>query len=185
MEDQAIINLFFERSEKAIQELDHKYGNVCYTLSYHIVHNRQDAEECVNDAYLGVWNTVPPASPSPLLSYLIKIVRNLSLKLYWKTKAAKRNSSYAVALQEIETCLSNGLSAEDAIETRELARIIECFLDTLSLENRVIFMRRYWFSDSYREISERVGLPEKTISVRLTRIRQKLKQYLKERAVFP
>ena len=170
IDDEKIIEMFLGRSEQGIRELDIKYGKVCHNLSYHIVGSRQDAEECVNDAYLGAWNAIPPARPNPLLSYLVKIVRNISLKIYWRKEAAKRSSHYTIALEEIEA--------------RELARIIESFLDTLTTENRVIFMRRYWFSDSYKDIAEFVGLSEKNISVRLTRIREKMKQYLIEREVF-
>lgn len=184
IEDEKIIELFFERSEQAIQELDAKYGKVCHMLSYNIVNSRQDAEECVNDAYWGAWNAIPPAKPNPLLTYICKIVRNISLKIYWRKEAAKRSSIYTIAMQEIEACIADQNTVEDEVEARELARIIESFLDTLTIENRVIFMRRYWFSDSYQVIAERVGLSEKNISVRLTRIRQKMKQYLIEREVF-
>ena len=161
IDDEKIIEMFFGRSEQGIRELDIKYGKVCHNLSYHIVGSRQDAEECVNDAYLGAWNAIPPARPNPLLSYLVKIVRNISLKIYWRKEAVKRSSHYTIALEEIEA-----------------------FLDTLTTENRVIFMRRYWFSDSYKDIAGFMGLSEKNISVRLTRIREKMKQYLIEREVF-
>ena len=184
IDDEKIIELFFKRSEQAIRELDHKYGKICYNLSYNIVGSRQDAEECVNDTYLGIWNAIPPAKPAPLLSYTVKVVRNISLKIYWKKRAAKRSSAYAVALEEIEACISGDETVEDEIEARELAHMIEEFLDTLTLDNRVIFMRRYWFSDSYKDIAGFVGLSEKNISVRLTRIREKMKQYLIEREVF-
>ena len=183
MEDEKIIALFFQRSEQAIQALDEKYGPRCHQVSYNILNDRQDAEECVNDAYFGAWNAIPPAKPNPLLTYLLKIVRNLSCKRYWQKGAAKRNSNYTIALQEIEACLADRNTVEDAIEARELARILETFLDTLSGENRVIFLRRYWFSDSYQDIAQRVGLSEKTISVRLTRTRQRMRQYLMERGM--
>ncbi len=184
IDDEKIIEMFFDRSEQGIRELDMKYGKICHNLSFNIVNNRQDAEECVNDAYLGAWNTIPPAHPNPLLSYIVKIVRNVSLKNYWTKKAAKRNGHYTIALEEIEGCIADQKTVEDAIEVREFARVLEKFLDTLTLENRVIFMRRYWFADSYKDIAELMGLSEKNISVRLTRIREKLKQYLKEREVF-
>lgn len=184
IDDEKIIEMFFERSEQAIRELDIKYGKICHNLSYNIVNNRQDAEECVNDAYLGAWNAIPPVRPNPLLSYIVKIVRNISLKIYWRKEAAKRSGHYKIALEEIEGYIADQKTVEDEIEARELARIIEAFLDTLTLENRVIFMRRYWFADSYKDIAEFVGLTEKNISVRLTRIREKMKQYLLEREVF-
>ena len=184
IEDKKIIELFLERSEQGIRELDIKYGKVCYRLSNNIVNNRQDAEECVNDAYLGVWNAIPPACPNPLLTYLCKIVRNISLKVYYRKEAAKRNSTYTIAMEEIEACIADTNTVETEMEAKELTRIIEDFLDLLTVENRVIFMRRYWFSDSCKEIAGFVGLTEKNISVRLTRIRKKLKDYLMEREVF-
>ncbi len=184
VEDKKIIALFFERSEQALRELDLKYGKVCHQLSYNIVNSRQDAEECVNDAYLGIWNTIPPAKPSPLLTYLCKIVRNISLNIYWSKEAAKRSSTYTIAMEEIEACIAGPNTVETEMEANELARMIESFLDTLTAENRVIFMRRYWFSDSYKDIAEFVGLTEKNVSVRLTRIRKKMKAYLAKREVF-
>lgn len=183
-DDEKIIEMFFERSEQGIRELDMKYGKVCRKLSYNIVNSRQDAEECVNDAYLGAWQAIPPAQPNPLLAYICKIVRNISLKAYYRKKAAKRNSAYTIAMEEIEACMADPNTVESEMEARELARIIESFLDTLPLENRVIFIRRYWFSDSCKEIAGFVGLSEKNLSVRLSRIRQKLKDYLAEREVF-
>ena len=114
----------------------------------------------------------------------MKIVRNISLKIYWRKEAAKRSSHYTIALEEIEACIADQKNIEEESEVRELACIIESFLDTLTIENRVIFMRRYWFADSYKDIAEFMGLSEKNISVRLTRIREKMKQYLIEREVF-
>ena len=184
LDDDRIIDLFFERSEQGIRELDNKYGKIFHKISYNIVNNAQDAEECVNDAYLGAWNAIPPARPSPLLTYICKIVRNISLKCYYKKEAAKRSSSCAVAMEEIEACVSAPNTVETEYDAKELARIIEGFLDTLTAQNRVIFMRRYWFCDSCKDIAGLVGLSEKNISVRLVRIRQKMKDYLAEREVF-
>ena len=183
MDDEKIIELFFNRSEQAIEEVDKKYGKTCHNISYNILHNKLDAEECVNDAYLGAWNAIPPARPNPLLTYLCKIVRNLSLKRYEFNTAIKRNSTYDVAMEELESCLSSPETVESEIALKELTHIIENFLDSLSTENRVIFLRRYWFSDTYSDIAARVGMTEKNVSVRLTRIREKLRNYLKEREV--
>jgi len=170
MDDERIIELFFARSEQAIGELDIKYGKLCHNLSHNILGNRSDAEECVNDAYLGAWNAIPPAKPNPLQAYICKIVRNISLKLYYRKEAAKRSSSYTVAMKEVEA--------------RELARIIEDFLETLTAETRVIFMLRYAYSEPYAEIAKRVGLTENNVAVRLNRTRKKMKMYLIEREVF-
>lgn len=183
MDDEKIIELFFNRSEQAIEEVDKKYGKTCHNISYNILHNKLDAEECVNDAYLGAWNAIPPARPNPLLTYLCKIVRNLSLKRYEFNTAIKRNSTYDVAMKELESCLSSPETVESEIALKELTHIIENFLDSLSTENRVIFLRRYWFSDTYSDIAARVGMTEKNVSVRLTRIREKLRNYLTEREV--
>ncbi len=183
MNDERIIELFFERSEQAIKELDKKYGRVCHTVSYNVLNNRQDAEECVNDAYLGTWNAIPPAKPNPLLAFVCKIVRNISLKRYEQNTAAKRNSYYDVAMEELEDCLASTTTIEEEIAERELTEIIESFLDSLSKESRVIFLRRYWFSDTYADIAKQVGLTEKNVSVRLTRIRKELREYLLEREV--
>ena len=183
MNDEKIIELFFERSEQAIKELDGKYGKVFHSISNRILNDHQDAEECVNDAYLATWNAIPPARPNPLLAFVCKIVRNISLKRYEKNTAAKRNSRYDVAMEELEDCLASTTTIEEEISERELAEIIESFLDSLSKENRVIFMRRYWFSDTYADIAKQVGLTEKNVSVRLTRIRNDLRKYLSEREV--
>lgn len=183
IEDERIIELFFERSEQAIKELDLKYGKVCHKVSYNILHNRQDSEECVNDAYLGTWNAIPPQRPTPLLTFLCKIVRNLSIMRHHANTAMKRNSAYDVVLEELEGCLASNVTVEAEMETDELTSIIDSFLETLSQENRVIFMRRYWFSDTYRQIAERVGITENNVAVRLTRIRKQMKDYLTEREV--
>ena len=184
MDDNAIIELFFARSEQAIWALDDKYGKICYSLSYNILHSRQDAEECVNDVYLGVWNAIPPARPNPLLAFLCRIVRNLSLMRYHADKAAKRGGgSYTVALEELEGCLASSHTVEGDMEEQELVQLIEDFLETLSPKNRILFIRRYWFSDSYEEIAVRTGLSEKNVSVRLTRIRKQLRYYFEERGI--
>ena len=183
IDDETIIELFYARSEQGLRELHNKYGKVLHALSCNIVGNQQDAEECVNDAYLGAWNAIPPAHPDPLLTYLCKIVRNISLKLYHKSEAAKRSSRHTVAMEELGDCIPGPGTVEAELEARELAQLIEGFLDTLTVENRVIFMRRYWFSDSCKDIAAFTDLTEKNITVRLSRTRQKLKKYLAEREV--
>ena len=179
MEDQAIITLFFDRSEQSISELSNKYGRLCCKIAGNILHNSLDTEECVNDTYL--WNSVPPQQPNPLMTYVCSITRNLALKKYHASAAVKRNSYYDVALEELETCLSVPDTAETAFSAKELAELLNRFLGALDRENRVIFLRRYGFCDSYAQIARRVGLSEKTVSVRLTRLRQRMRDYLAER----
>ena len=183
MDDEQIIELFFARSELAIRELDTKHGKACYKLSYNILNNAQDAEECVNDSYLSTWNAIPPQRPRSLLAFVCTIVRNLSITRRRENTAMKRNSTYDVALSEIENSIAASTSIEKEIEAKRLAQIIESFLDTLTGENRVIFMRRYWFSDTYGEIAKRVGLTEKNVSVRLARIRKEMRKYLAKQEV--
>ena len=124
VDDREIIELFFERSEQAIVELSHKYGSVCSKVAFNILNNNQDTEECVNDAYLGAWNTIPPQNPNPLLSYVCRIVRNLAIKKYHANTAAKRNSIYDVALDELENCFHSSASVEDEFNANETARIM-------------------------------------------------------------
>ena len=183
IDDEQIIALFFARSESAVTELDTKYGKTFHNLSYNILNNRQDAEECVNDAYLGTWNAIPPAHPNPLLTFVSKIVRNLSIMRYHANTAMKRNSTYDVALSEVEHCLSAVPDVEQEMDVRVLSAAIETFLDTLTAENRVIFMRRYWFADTYAQIAERIGISEKDVSVRLARTRRQLHDYLLKEGV--
>ncbi|MBQ4282429.1 MAG: sigma-70 family RNA polymerase sigma factor [Lachnospira sp.] len=184
MLDEEIIELFFERSEEALKELESKYGKMCLQTSYNILGNQSDAEECVNDSYLGVWNAIPPTRPKPLLTYVLKIVRNISLNRYHKNKAQKRNSSYDVAVEELADFLAAPDSVESAMAVNELTESIEAFLESLTSENRVIFVKRYWFYDDYEDIAKQVGLSVKNVSVRLTRMRKQLKEYLEERGNF-
>lgn len=178
LDDRKIIELFFARSEYAIIELSNKYGSVCAKVAFNILNNKQDAEECVNDAYLGTWNTIPPQNPKPLLSYVCRIVRNLAIKKYHANTAAKRNSIYDVALDELENCFPSSESVEDAFNAIETARSIDDFLKTLDQENRIIFVRRYWHSDSIADLAKRFQTSNHNISVRLFRTREKLKKHL-------
>ena len=184
MEDEAILDLFFARSEEAIRAVEQKYGRLCRGLSLGIVGNEQDAEECVSDAWLGAWNAIPPARPSPLSAYLCRVVRNLSLKRRRKNRADKRGGGRSEALEELAGVLSAPDTAESAVEARELVRLVEGFLDTLSPEDRAIFLGRYWFAAPCAQIGRRVGLSEGAVFTRLSRLRQKMKRYFAEQEVF-
>ena len=184
LDDRKIIEMFFERSEQAIIELSNKYGSVYAKVAFNILNNKQDTEECVNDAYLGAWNTIPPQNPNPLLSYVCRIVRNLAIKKYHGNTAAKRNSIYDVALDELENCFPSSDSVEDAFNAAETARIIDTFLETLDQDNRVMFVRRYWYADSIEDIAKRFKTSNHNISVRLSRTREKLKKHLIKEGVY-
>ena len=184
MDDSKIIELFFERSEQAIIELSNKYGAICNKVADNILNNRLDSEECVNDAYLGVWNTIPPQRPNPLLSYVCRIVRNLALKKYHENTAQKRNSYYDVALDEIADCIPASFSVEDEILAKEVAGVIDSYLESLDQQSRIMFIRRYWHADSIEELAALFHKSKHYISVRLSRIRKALRQHLKKEGIF-
>ena len=185
VEDQQIIALFQQRSENAIVELSAKYGPLCKKLAYNILGDRHDAEECVNDAYLTLWNKIPPEAPEPLSAYLCAVVRNIAINRYYYNTAAQRSSSYTVALQEIEGCLPSPASVESDYLAKETTRSIEQFLKKQDQKARVLFMRRYWYGDSIEELSALFGISKHQVSVRLHRIRTKLKKHLIKEGIYP
>lgn len=184
MDDIQIIELFFARSEQAIRQLATKYEKLCLKLSTNILSNPQDAEECVNDAYLAVWNTIPPKKPESLPAYLCRIVRNLSIKQYHKNTSQKRNSFYDIALDELEECIPASKTLENTSDEKELIHAIHHVLCGLTKENRIIFVRRYWFSDSIADIAKQFHTSEHNISVRLSRTRKTLKKQLQKEGIF-
>ena len=184
MEDHEIIELFLERSEQAIAGLHSKYGKRCMQIAMNILNDSLDAEECVNDTYLAVWNTIPPQKPNPLLAYICRIVRNLSIKRYHANKAMKRNSHYDVALEELEECIRAKETVESEVAVNELVDAINHFLGALSIENRKIFVRRYWFADSIEDIAVMFNTNKSIISLRLFRIRIGLKKYLEKEGIW-
>ena len=183
MDDSKIIDLFFERSQQALTELSKKYGAICHKVAVNVLKNDNDAEECVNDAYMGVWNTIPPQRPDSLAAYVFRITRNLSLKKYRYNVAEKRNSYYDVALDELEDCLGYSTTPQDELDAKELTSIFDGFLGELDKTNRIIFVRRYWFSDSIADIAKILNMRDHAVVSRLSRMREKLKQYLIEKGV--
>lgn len=183
MEDGKIIELLWERSEEGLNELSKKYGANCKRVAGNILNNPLDAEECVNDAFLAVWNTVPPQNPDPLSAYLYRVVRNQALKKYHANTAEKRNSVYDVAFEEIEDCIASSVSVEDETGAAEMTRKINAFLETLDKTGQIIFIRRYWYSDSIGEIAEYLQTNVNAVSIRLSRIRKKLAAFLKKEGV--
>lgn len=183
MLDSAIIGLFFSRSERAIPELDKKYGVACHRTANNILGNRQDAEECVNDAYLGVWNSIPPHDPDPLSAFVLRIVRNISLRRVQYNRATKRMGNYQECYEELSECIADNTTPETVYHARELTHYIEDYLDSLSRTNRLLFVRRYWFMDSIKGLATATGLNEGAVRTRLSRMRQELKEMLLEKGV--
>lgn len=184
LDDSKIIELFCERKEQAIVELSNKYGRVCKKVASNILNDIRDTEECVNDAYLGAWNSIPPQEPNPLLSYICRIVRNLAINRYHANSAVKRNSIYDISLEELDDCFPLSFSMESELEAAEIAQLINQFLGTLEKENRIMFVRRYWHSDSIEDIARFFGISKHNVSVRLSRTREKLRKYLIKEGVY-
>lgn len=180
MNDDEIVDLFLNRSEEAIAELSLKYGRTVRKVAINILGNSRDAEECENDTYLACWNTIPPQHPTPLAAYICRITRNIATTRYHSNNAAKRNSGYDIVLDELEECIPGKGTPEEEFDRKELSHAINIFLGKISREDRITFVRRYWYSDSVSEISAITGLPEKHISSRLCRTRKKLHRYLKK-----
>ncbi|MBD5384081.1 MAG: sigma-70 family RNA polymerase sigma factor [Ruminococcaceae bacterium] len=181
MDDNKIIELFFERSEQAIAEIGSKYGRLCGSVSYNILRNREDAEECVNDAYFTVWNKIPPERPNSLAAFVCMIVRNISFNKFKYNKAQKRG--YAVCLDELEECVSGADDPAEHFENKQLAGYIDEFLDALDDKSHAVFVRRYWFGEDFSEIGRIIGASEGAVKVRLTRLRKKLRDFLNTKGV--
>lgn len=180
MNDRQIIALFYERSEQAITELSEKYGKLCLKIAGNILNDSLDAEECVNDAYLAAWHSIPPENPNPLRAYICRIVRNVSLKKLRANAALKRNSSYEISLSELEDCIPDN-TFPDTLSVSELTEQINTFLASLGHDDRVMLIRRYWFADSISEVAQMLGISEHNVSVRLSRVRKKLRKFLDEK----
>lgn len=177
MDDRHIISLLWERSEKAIDALQKKFGKRLYQTAINILGIRQDAEEAVNDTYLSLWDAIPPAKPDPLSAFVFRVGRNTALKHLRSRSAQKRDNRYDVCLDELAGILPCP-SAEEELDARALGQAIDTFLETLNPQDRVLFLRRYWFGDSIQQLSREAGISENVLSVRLHRIRNKLKDYL-------
>ena len=178
MEDSLIIDLFFERSEQAIIELADKYGSSAKRTAANILNNASDVEECMNDADLAMWNSIPPEKPENLKAYYTSVTRNTALKKYHSNTAQKRNSIYDTALDELEDCLASKDDPASELEAKELENAINRFLNKLPKEERQMFVCRYWLSDPIDDIAAKLHCRSGRISVKLFRTRQKLKSYL-------
>ena len=182
MDDSKIIELFFARNEDAIKHTDDTYGRRLFRLADNIVHNDQDAEESVNDTYMKAWDTIPPQRPEHFFAYIAKICRNFALKRIDWQKAKKRNAEVVALTQEMENCIPDTYRDMEADE-RELGRILDAFLRTLTPENQMVFLRRYWYVDTIAEIAVRYGISESAVQMRLNRTRSKLAMYLAKEGI--
>ncbi len=176
MEDEKIVELFLSRAEKAIIETERKYDKYLKTISYNILQDEEDAKECVNDTYLKTWNSIPPNNPKFLKLYLAKITRNIALNKYKSKNIKKRGSTIEIVIEELQEC-SN---IDQKIQYDTLLQNINEFLTKLSKEKRKIFLERYWYFETIKEISKKNKISESNVKIILLRTREKLKEYLKE-----
>lgn len=178
--DNSIIELFWQRDERAITELRNKYGNYCLKIAMNILNDLRDAEETLNDVYLQIWNTVPPTRPARLSAYLAKITRNLSIDRYRAKYAQKRvHNEYALSLGELSEFLSCN-EPNDLFDEQAITKRLNDFLQKQKRENRMIFVRRYFYCDNIAEIAQRFRMSDSKVKSILFRMRQNLKKYLEE-----
>ena len=183
MTDSQIIALFWDRNEDAIQETDAVYGRKLFTISDKILRSHHDAEESVSDTYMKAWESIPPQKPNYFFAYLAKICRNFSLRRIEWNAAEKRNAEIVTLTTEMETCIPDQ-SYERKLEGEELGRVLNRFLESLSLDSRLIFMRRYWYTDSIQEIAERYQMSQSKVKTQLHRTRNKLQLFLESEGIY-
>ncbi len=181
LEDEKIIDLYWERSESAITETDKKYRSRCIYVARSVLNDISDAEECLNDTYLTAWNLMPPERPKFLSSFLFKIVRNLSLNKLRFNNNSKRKKDFSFSTEELEECVDGNSSVEDEFDESEVVNAINEFLESLKKDRRYIFVRRYWYLDSIADIAGHCSMTEDNVMKILSRTRMQLKEYLKGR----
>lgn len=181
MKDEAIIKLYWQRDEEAIELTKAKYGPYCYSIADNILHSSEDSEECVGDTYLRVWNSIPPQWPEKLKLFLGRITRNLAIDRYKYNRASKRGSGETeLILDELGECISSPEDVDSQVEAKELAASISCFLRRLPDRDRAVFVRRYYFAESAEVIGKRFTLSPGNVGVILSRVRAKLRKYLEK-----
>ena len=181
MEDSRIVDLYWARDERAITETQTKYSRYLMTIAYNIVADTGDSEECVNDTYMRAWNAMPEDRPDQLSAYLGKFTRNLAIDIYRKKTASKRkDSEYALCLDELDECISAGNTVESEIEGKLLSKAISDFLRGRSAEKRNIFICRYFHCDPIKDIAEKAGMKEVSVRSVLLRESEALKEYLRK-----
>ena len=180
LEDSKIIDLFFERPEQAIDELDRTYGFAVRRTVSNLLFDPLDAEEIVNDTYLGVWNSIPPYRPASLVSFVCRIARNRAVSRLRGDRALRRAQGFEPVLDELMEFLPSGMDVEADYDRKELLDAINRYLAALDYDDRYLFIRRYWFADSVKQIAAAMGSRENRVSVRLFRLREKLRSTLKK-----
>lgn len=179
MTDTEIISLFNKRDEQAVSAVCGKYGSICTGIAFNILRNHQDAEECVNDVYLKVWESIPPEQPKSLSAYVGKITRNAAIDRYRKDNSDKRGGGeIPLVLDELAECVSGDSNIEETAERHDLISAVNRFLDGLPADRRIAFVMRYCLCEDIRSIARRLGVTQNNVSVNLNRTRKSLVSYL-------
>lgn len=181
MDDKAIVDLYWKRSEQAISETDHKYGGYCFSVAYNVLNNREDSEECVSDTYLAAWENLPPHRPAVLITFLGKLTRRISISRWRQLNAYKRGGGEIIlALDELDECVADPRDVEGQYLRKEAAQCFNRFLDALPQMERDVFLRRYFLLDPVKDIATNFGFSESKVKVMLRRTREKLRSTLKK-----
>jgi len=179
MDDRGIVKLFFDRDESALTEAEKKYKSYCHSIAIGILGDRRDSEECVSDAMLGLWNTIPPKNPENLKTYLAKLTRNFAINRYKMRSAKKRGGSGVdLSLDELEGCLPASDSFDNLVDSMVLRELLNSFLGTLKAESRIIFVQKYWYFRSVDDIAKDLSVSKSKVKVSLMRTRARLAEYL-------
>lgn len=182
MNDSEIIALFEQRKEEAVAAASQKFGGYCLTIARNLL-GFEDAEECVSDTWLAAWNRIPPAKPESLRAFLGKITRTLAISRFRGLHAQKRGAGLTLLLSELEDCLPDPTGVEEAVETRALARLLSDWLRALPREDRVLFLRRYWYGVSVKELAVEAGCTENQMAQRMRKLRQALRAVLEQEGI--
>lgn len=185
MEDERIVELFWARDEAALTHAADKYGRYCFSIANGILRNAEDAQECVNDTYLGAWNAIPPHRPAVLSTFLGKITRHCALKKWSANTAEKRGgTSVEASIDELDELIPDGSYVDERLDKEELTRVLNAFLAELPETDCDIFVRRYWFFDSVQDIARRYGFSDSKVKMKLKRTRDKLRLRLEKEGVW-
>ena len=181
MDDLQIVQLYWQRDQSAIRESSAKYGRMLHSIAFGIISNHEDSEECVSDTYGKAWDTMPPQKPGSLAAYLGRITRNLSINRWHESHTQKRGRGQM--LMELTDCVPTPQTVENEVERAALTELINGWLLSLPKEDRVLFLRRYWFGDEVQTLAKKLGASSNQMAGRLYRLRQKLKSVLEQEGI--
>ena len=183
MDDRTIMDMYFARDENAVKATKEKYGRLVKSISYNILGNTSDCEECENDTYLALWKNIPPEKPKSFAAYLGRVARNIAMKKYEYNRAEKRNSAMEDALSELGEIVSGDGEPEKEFESADITRAIEAYLLKKPKAQRRVFVRRYWYCESIPKIAKRFGFSESKVKSMLMRMRNELKTHLERNGI--